>query len=116
VKTETPNEFELQQSVRAAAEEIMEWNSDATDVFDLVDAIHEQAEGLLNVYYYGCTQEWVAVGMPTLEDFDLEIHNLTNKDIHAQISTIMFCWYKTNLERVVEELIEVRTAQNEVNA
>lgn len=103
---DTITEFDLLESVRHTAREILEYNTDATDIDDLADAIAESADGLVNVYTYACAQEWLAVGMPTPEDFGLENH--PSGDIHKTISYCMYYWYDNKLTLELTELLDAR--------
>jgi hypothetical protein len=88
------------QSVRDAGEEILEYNRDAIDVSDVADAITEQADGLIPVYYGEQVREWYALGLP-----DADYEN-GQAGIFAGIQSALFEWYHGELSRVVAELLE----------
>lgn len=91
---DTITEFDLLESVRAVAREILEYNPDAVSTDDLEDALHEQADSLVNVYTYACAQEWLAVGMPTTDEL---VGETFEGDVHKQIAFAMYYWYQNQL-------------------
>ena len=102
---------DLMETIRATAQEILEYNPDATDIGELYDAIHENADGLVNVYTYACAQEWLIANMPDPEDYDLEC--APEDDINRRITIAMYGWYADELRLVLEDML---TARNEANA
>ena len=110
---DTITEHDLLESVRLVAQEILDYNPDATDATDVMDAIHEQADGLVNVYYYACAQEWLAVGMPEVPE---EFHGEATTDVNRLISLAMYNWYEGELVCAVEELLEERNEVDETQA
>lgn len=104
-------ERDLLEAVRATAQEILDWNPDATDIDQLPDnTLNESADGLVNVYTYPCAQEWLAVGMPLTEDL---VGETFEGDVHEQIRFGMYFWYQNQL---IEELTELLDARNEATA
>ena len=109
---------DLLEAVRATAQEILEYDTEATDIDELYDAIHESADGLVNVYTYACIQEWITAGMPDAEDYgaDAPIHEepeSTTARIYREASVAMYYWYADGLRCELSDLLEER---NEVNA
>lgn len=110
---DTITERDLLETVRMVAKEILDYNPDATELQDLDDAISESADGLVNVYYRGCAEEWLVAGMPTPEDFGLENH--PEGDIHKTIAYTMYYWYDERVREAVAQLLEQRNDASEEN-
>lgn len=120
MSNEIITEYNLLENVRLVALEVMNYNPDATDIGELAAATSEQAEGLVNVYYYGCVQEWVAVGMPNVEDYgsDAPIHDeddITTGRIYREASAAMYWWYEEKITDVLIQLLEQRNAEKDEN-
>lgn len=111
MSNDTITVYGLLETVRMVAREVMEYNPDATDIDELYDAISEHADGLVNVYYRGCAEEWLAVGMPTPKDFGLENH--PSGDIHQTIAYTMYYWYDERVREAVKQLLDQRNDANE---
>ena len=103
---DTITEYDLLESVRLVAQEILDYNPDETDEDSdaIREAIHEHADSLVNVYQYPCAQEWLAVNMPDPEDYGLE----SIGTINDQIATAMYCWYNDKLTNAVHDLMTIR--------
>lgn len=99
-------EFEMRESIRVAAGEIVADYPDAVDVDDVHEIIWETADGLVNVYTYPCVQEWVAAGMPDFDDFFMDAN--PGDSITEQIQRVMFLWYESKLHAAVAEMIAER--------
>jgi hypothetical protein len=104
---------DLLERVRAVAEEILEYNPDATDTDALYDAIYEQADGLVNVYTHAGIQEWLVAGMPDAEDFGGEAPHHENPEdttarIYREASVAMYYWYADTLREELDSLIAKR--------
>jgi len=94
---------EMWQSVRDAADEILQYRRDAVDVPDVTDDITEQADGLIPAYYSEQVQEWVAIGMPEPDDY-----GMSNGLVFGHITGALFEWYHGELSQVVEDLLGER--------
>jgi hypothetical protein len=90
-------------SVRSAGAEILEYNPEAVTVSDLDDAITEQADGLVPVYYGEQVREWYALGLPELDD-----EGMSDGSIFGGITGVLFEHYHRELTAVVSELLEGR--------
>ena len=109
---------DLLEAVRVIAREILEYDTDATDIDELYDAIHEQADSLVNVYTYACIQEWLTVGMPDAEEYGADAPTHENPEsttdrIYREASVAMYYWYADGLRCELSDLLEER---NEVSA
>lgn len=104
---DTITERDLLESVRIVAQEILDYNPDATDPDDLDDAIHEQADGMVNVYTYACIQEWLAVGMPDAEDYGAD----TGGTIIQQVMASMYFWYRDQLTEALADMLDPKQAE-----
>ena len=104
---DTITEYDLLESVRLVAREIMDYLPDETDEDDdpIREAINEHADSLVNVYHYACAQEWLAVGMPDSIDYTGE-H--AEGDINRQITVAMYYWYNDKLTNAVHDLMTIR--------
>jgi ribulose 1,5-bisphosphate synthetase/thiazole synthase len=91
---------DMRESIKLAAREIIEWNA-GMNVEQLDDAIAEQSDSLVNVYTRPCVEEWLAAGMPTLDEYGIESSGEIFKDIMAA----MFFWYENELREVLAELL-----------
>jgi hypothetical protein len=91
---------DMRESIKLAALEIIEWNENA-GLDELHDAISEQSDSLVNVYTRPCVEEWLAAGMPTLDEYGVETSGDTIKDISAA----MFFWYENELRNTLAELL-----------
>jgi hypothetical protein len=105
---DTITEHDIMETVRESAKEILKYNTEARDLDDVIDEIHDTADGLVNPYYYACAHEWLVVGMPSPEDFDLEGEG----DINRRIAIAMYGWYSQRLTEEVEELLDEREDDN----
>ena len=111
---DTITERDLLESVRLAAQEILDYHGGLIlDVDDVDDDIHEQADGLVNVYTYACMQEWLAVGMPEAEDYTGEQAEGT---IIGQVMAGMYYWYRDQLTEAVRDLVNPDEKQAELDA
>ena len=118
---DTITRHDLLETVRATAKEILDYDTDATDIDDLDDAIHENADGLVNVYTYACIQEWITAGMPDADDYgaDAPIHDepdSTTGRVYREASVAMYYWYRDELTNAVAELLEERNNIDETQA
>jgi hypothetical protein len=108
---------DLMETIRATAQEILDYNLSATEIDDLYDAIHENADGLVNPYYGACAQEWLVANMPDPDDYGMSTE--PDDDINRRISIAMYGWYAHELSLVLEDLLTERNeaiANHEVSA
>lgn len=103
------SEWQLLDSVKVSAIEIMRDNPEALDLDQLERAIDETADSLVNVYTYDCLQEWLAAGMPEAEEYGID----TGGTIIEQVMACMFFWYRERLTEEITELLEARIEQGE---
>ena len=91
---------DMRESIKLAAREIIEWNA-GMNVEQLDDAIAEQSDSLVNVYTRPCVEEWLAAGMPTLNEYGIA----SSGEIFEDIMAAMFFWYENELREVLAELL-----------
>ena len=91
---------DMRETIKLVAREIIEWNQNA-GLDELDDTIAENADSLVNVYTRPCVEEWLAAGMPTLDEYGVETSGDTLKDITAA----MFFWYENELRETLAELL-----------
>ncbi len=92
----------IMDSVRIASAEIVEWNP-GVEIDSLGDAISEQADSLVSVYYRECAIEWVTVGLPEAVDYGYD--HAEKDDISKRISVSMYFWYEQAIRDELAELL-----------
>jgi hypothetical protein len=89
---------------------------DGATVDDFDEALHEYADGLINVYYTGAIEEWATAGYPDAEELGGEYpeHNkddATIQRVAREASVAMYYWYHTELTRELGEQLTARISE-----
>jgi hypothetical protein len=121
---DTITEHDLLESVRGAITEMLDYHFIDTDTAvteDFDEALHEYADGLVNVYYTGAVEEWAVAGYPDIEDLGGEYpehdkNDTTLQRIAREASVAMYYWYHTELTRELEERLNPDEKQAEIDA
>lgn len=94
---------EIWHSVRQAGREILEYNPEAVEVYEVDEAITEQADSLVPAYYSEQVHEWLALGMPEVED-----SGMSDGSTFGNITGALFEHYRKELTAVVSEMLAER--------
>ena len=105
---DTITRHDLLEQVSRAVNEMMDYSPDAITIEAFDTALHEYADGLVNVYYTGAIEEWAVAGYPDAEDFGGEYPEHDKDDstlnrIAREASVAMYYWYYTELTRELSE-------------
>jgi hypothetical protein len=99
---------------------MLEYN-DGTTVDDFEDALHEYADGMVNVYYTGVIEEWAVAGYPDADDYSGEypVHgwdDTTLQRVAREATVAMYYWYRDELTCELDKRLNPDEKQAEIDA
>jgi len=117
---DTITRHDLLENVRGAVTEMLEYN-DGTTVDDFEDALHEYADGMINVYYTGAIEEWAVAGYPDAEDFggcypEHGKDDTTLQRVASEATVAMYYWYRDELTCELDKRLNPDEKQAEIDA
>jgi len=113
---DTITRADLLESVRGAITEMLDYAPNATSDDDFEEALHEYADGLVNVYHTGAVEEWAVAGYPDAEDLggvypEHLRDDTTLQRVAREASVAMYYWYHTELTRELGERFDPKQAE-----